>query len=204
METSGRFEHGGLERAISRGANRDIITSRVENIPNSLGNPTITDGPRLVQVCASRNPRKYHTFLQDFLGNVRLKSTVNERMLLDPEDVRTLPDNCMEHYAYENVCVIYPAEWLAQKFRVHVYLRTTVSYPSCRGWRHTLKVCFLVPKDAVIFKSCQEGNIPPAMPLAEGHALSRDTDSFGSRPMRVSPPIPIKSISNICLVSSRL
>lgn len=118
------------------------------------------------------------------LGTVRVRSRTKLQISSGENDLTRC--GRLGQCEHESTYTIYPAPWLVW-LGVRCGLRLGFGSSPIQGWKNTLNTFRPVPDDALIFKFCEDGNLPAVRTLlTEGQASVRDTDSQGCTPLHVS------------------
>ena len=125
-----------------------------------------------------------HSFMKEyFCGSVHISSTSK---LLSPVGSELQEREDTDRYETQNTIRISPAMWL-QKLGFTCGLHLYLCESSIQGWKYSLSLSCLVPKDAPIFKLCWDENLPAIRELLiNGKASAKDADFQGFTPLHVS------------------
>ena len=118
------------------------------------------------------------------LGTVRVQSKTKLQISSDKDDLTRCGglDQCERESTY----TISPAPWLVW-LGIRSGIRLGFQSSPIQGWKNTLNTFRPVPDDALIFKFCEDGNLPAVRTLLlGGQASVRDTNSRGYTPLHVS------------------
>lgn len=121
--------------------------------------------------------------IKTLFGTIYLKSVVYEDSGINSRKSTYLPHQVKSRF--KSFFIFHPADWLI-RLGVKSGLDVMVSM-STQGWKNALRTFRAVPRDALIFQFCMDGNIEGIKTLlARGDASVWDQCPYGQTPLHVS------------------
>ena len=140
----------------------------------------------------STGPRwkKTLSFADDWIktsifGGIRIHSSLKYLHLASPDEDAKMIEKRTQSESQTSI-IIQPAKWLSI-LGIETGFTLDFTRSSIQGWKHTLSTFRVVPSDALIFKFCEEGNLPAVrLLLSTVKASVKDTNLEGIQPLHVS------------------